>query len=102
LPLENSAKAINLTLDGSSTWVVTADSYLTSLVDTAGISRTTITNITGNGHTVFYDPSACPGRTDLFFERWRLSETSQLKTIPSDKYLKEGAAGKDQASSAFP
>lgn len=37
---------------------MTADSYLTSLTDTAGISGTTITNIVGNGHTVLCDASA--------------------------------------------
>ncbi|HEY5530144.1 MAG TPA: hypothetical protein VIL51_11970 [Thermoleophilia bacterium] len=49
------AKAVNLTLDSSSTWNVTADSYLTTLSDTDGISGTTVTNITGNGLTVYYD-----------------------------------------------
>ena len=43
-----------LTLDGTSTWNVTADSHLASLMG-ALISGTTITNITGNGHTVTYD-----------------------------------------------
>ena len=54
------AEAVNLTLDASSTWTVTADSYLTCLSDPDGISGTTITNITGNGHTVYYDAGACP------------------------------------------
>lgn len=57
---EHSAKAANLTLDRSSTWTVTADSYLTTLTDSSGISGTQIANITGNGHTVYYDQSACP------------------------------------------
>jgi hypothetical protein len=56
----HTAKVMNLTLDGSSTWEVTADSYITCLTDSAGISGTTVTNITGNGHTVYYDSSACP------------------------------------------
>lgn len=55
----NTAKAINLTLDASSSWNVTADSYLTCLDDAAGISGTSITNIIGNGHTVYYDQGAC-------------------------------------------
>jgi hypothetical protein len=54
------AKAVNLTLDASSTWTVTADSYLTCLTDPGGISGTTVTNVNGNGHTVYYDGSACP------------------------------------------
>ena len=55
----NTAKAINLTLDGTSTWTVTADSHLMCLSDAAGISSTNISNITGNGHTVTYSASAC-------------------------------------------
>jgi hypothetical protein len=55
------AKSVSLTLDASSTWTVTADSHLTSLSDTAGISGTKIANIVGGGHTVTYDSSANPG-----------------------------------------
>ena len=46
-----------LTLDSNSVWNVTGDSTLTSLSDASGISGTTITNIHGNGHTVYYDSS---------------------------------------------
>jgi hypothetical protein len=52
---DKAAKEARLTLDASSTWNVMADSYLTSLTLTGGISGTTINNITGNGHTVYYD-----------------------------------------------
>jgi hypothetical protein len=55
------AKSASLMLDAPSTWTVTADSHLTTLSDTAGISGTTITNIIGGGHTVTYDKSANPG-----------------------------------------
>ncbi len=51
---------MSLSLDSSSTWNVTADSYLTTLSDTSGISGTAITNINGNGHTVYYDAAANP------------------------------------------
>ncbi|HEX7557523.1 MAG TPA: hypothetical protein VF338_12915 [Leptolinea sp.] len=54
------AKQVNLTLDSSSSWNVTADSYLTGLSDPAGISGTTITNIKGNGYTIYYDSAASP------------------------------------------
>jgi hypothetical protein len=54
---EHTAKAVNLTLDASSTWEVTADSYLASLTDPDGISGSSLTNITGDGHTVYYDAS---------------------------------------------
>jgi hypothetical protein len=50
---DNKGKEVNLTLNATSTWTVTADSYLTCLTDTAGISGSTITNINGNGHTVY-------------------------------------------------
>jgi len=57
-----------LTLDATSVWNVTGDSQLTSLSDASGISGTVITNIKGNGHTVYYDASlaansALGGRT---------------------------------------
>ena len=50
----------NLTLDATSSWTVRADSYLTCLTLQAGISGDSIAVITGNGHTVYYDASACP------------------------------------------
>jgi hypothetical protein len=53
----NTAKGINLTLDATSTWTITADSFLAGLSDPSGITGFTITNITGNGHTVYYDAS---------------------------------------------
>ena len=55
----NTAKAANLSLDATSTWTVTADSYLTCLSDATEVSGTSVTNINGNGHTVYYDPSGC-------------------------------------------
>lgn len=54
------AKTVTLTLDAASTWTVTADSTLTTLNDSDGISGTSISNIIGNGHTVYYDSSANP------------------------------------------
>jgi hypothetical protein len=55
----NTTKAINLTLDSSSSWNVTADSYLSCLTDTSGINGNSVSNIIGNGHTVYYDAKAC-------------------------------------------
>jgi hypothetical protein len=57
---DNAAKAANLTLDATSSWTVTADAYLTCLTLEAGVSGDAITNITGNGHAVYYDASTCP------------------------------------------
>jgi hypothetical protein len=53
----NAAKRIDLTVGASSVWIVTADSYLTTLTLPAGVSGPTIANIFGNGHTVYYDAS---------------------------------------------
>jgi len=51
-----------LVLDASSSWNVTANSTLTTLSDTSGISGTTITNIHGNGYTVTYNASLAGNR----------------------------------------
>jgi hypothetical protein len=56
---DKKAKLMDLTLDATSLWNVTADSSLTCLTDASGISGSNISNINGNGHTVFYDASAC-------------------------------------------
>ena len=57
---DNQAKAVSLTLDASSKLTVTADSYLTALTDTSGISGSSVANIIGNGHTVYYNSAASP------------------------------------------
>lgn len=53
---EKTAKSVSLTLDTNSTWTLTADSYLTSLTGVV-IAGSNVTNITGNGHNVYYDAS---------------------------------------------
>ncbi len=53
--VDEAAKEARVTLEGSSTWDLTADSYLTSLTLTGGASGATIGNITGNGHSIYYD-----------------------------------------------
>jgi hypothetical protein len=72
---ENTAKSINLNLDESSVWTVTADSHLTCLTD-ASISGNTVTNIVGNGHTVYYDKAAC---TELGGQTYILNSGGTLK-----------------------
>jgi hypothetical protein len=62
------AARAGLELDKTSTWIVTADSYLTSLTLTDGVFGTIIPNIVGNGYTVYYDATdpasaALAGRT---------------------------------------
>ena len=76
---DHSAQAVNLTLDETSTWTVTADSYLTCLADSGGISDGSITNIVGNGYTVFYDSSVC---TELGGQTYPLSGGGYLQ--PAD------------------
>jgi len=51
--LKGSVNKAALTLDASSSWNVTADSVITTL-NGATISGTSVSNITGNGHTVYY------------------------------------------------
>jgi hypothetical protein len=60
------ASSVKLTLDTNSIWNVSADSYISVLYDTASISDTSISNIYGNGHTVYYNTnlnSALGGKT---------------------------------------
>jgi hypothetical protein len=54
----NEGRVVNISLDESSTWTVTADSYLTKLDDQDGISDSDVTNIIGNGYTVYYNKNA--------------------------------------------
>lgn len=65
---DNSGKDVRLTLDATSTWDVTADSYLTMLTFYDGISDAGITNIFGNGHTVYYDKEASPALSGKIYE----------------------------------
>ncbi len=50
----NSAKSVALTLDSTSKWNVTGNSYLTSLTD----KKTDLSNIDDNGHTIYYKASS--------------------------------------------
>jgi hypothetical protein len=54
----NTGSIVELSLDASSTWTVTGTSYLTTLSDSSGISGTTVSNIIGNGNTVYYKSSS--------------------------------------------
>jgi hypothetical protein len=63
---DHTAKFTHLTMDATTSWYVTGDSYLTCLTDPDEIFDTIVANITGNGYTVYYEASACPnlrGRT---------------------------------------
>jgi hypothetical protein len=67
-----------LSLDSTSKWNVTANSVLTTLSDTSGISGTTITNIYGNGYTVTYD-SSLSGNSALGGKTYTLNGGGALK-----------------------
>ncbi|WP_342564437.1 stalk domain-containing protein [Paenibacillus sp. FSL R7-0345] len=54
LDTANTAKSVSFTLDATSVWNVTADSYLSVLTD----GDTTLSNIKDNGHTIYYDAAA--------------------------------------------
>jgi hypothetical protein len=74
-----------LSLDATSRWVVTGDSVLSTLSDSAGISGTAITNIVGNGHTVTYDVTlagnnALAGRTFTLVNGGTLTPVSATTT----------------------
>jgi hypothetical protein len=75
----NTTKEIQLTLDATSTWNVTADSYLTCLSDTDGISGSRVSNIIGNGHTVYYNANAC---STLGGQTYNLSGGGTLMPAP--------------------
>jgi hypothetical protein len=58
--VDDHGQDVRLAIDASSAWHVTADSHLTGLTFSDGITDTGITNIIGNGHTVFYGKEASP------------------------------------------
>ncbi|HTW92909.1 MAG TPA: T9SS type A sorting domain-containing protein [bacterium] len=60
--LTGKAQMAAVAIDSTSTWTVTANSILTTLNDSSGISGTSVTNITGNGHDVHYDSSLTGNR----------------------------------------
>jgi hypothetical protein len=64
---DGAAQSAALTLDATSIWTVTADSHLTTLEDSAGISGTSISNVIGNGFTVTYDADANPSLGGLTY-----------------------------------
>jgi hypothetical protein len=53
----HTAKSATVSLDSTSTWTVTATSYLTSLTGLT-VSGSRVRNIVGNGHTIYYDRGA--------------------------------------------
>jgi hypothetical protein len=79
---DHSARTANLNLDSNSSWTVTADSYLAGFSDASGIAGSTITNITGNSHTVYYDARLSANRS-LDGKTYSLNGSGTLKPINS-------------------
>jgi len=75
--LTGTVKGAAMTLDKSSKWNVTGDSVLTSLSDSGGISGNNITNIYGNGHTVYYDKKLVENN-DLKGKTYNLAKGGKL------------------------
>ena len=89
--LTGSINTAALTIDGTSGWIVTATSNLTTLSDAAGISGTSITNITGNGFNVYY-VAALSGNSALGGKTYSLVNGGSLlpKTAASVDGLQAG------------
>lgn len=51
---ENNAKKVNLSLDSSSKWIITGDSYVTTLT----LENNDLSLIEDHGYTIYYDASA--------------------------------------------
>ena len=75
---DNKAKAMTLSLDSNSTWVVTGTSYLTSLTD----ANTVLSNIDDNGNTIYYDASNS-ANSWLAGLTYSLQDGGRLTPVPS-------------------
>jgi hypothetical protein len=71
-------KTVSLTLDSTSSWTVTGTSYLTTISGLV-VSGSAITNVTGNGHCVYYATSAT--------STGGVSSTSATYTLSGGGYL---------------
>lgn len=78
------ASWVGVTLDSSSRWNVTADSYVKCL-RSAAISGTStpVSNLIGNGHTIYYETSYCPA---LGGETYPLTNGGYLKSTTATTY----------------
>ena len=75
--LTGAVQGAALTVDASSSWVVTSNSALTTLTLPGGITGTSIANIIGNGFTVTYSASN-PGNAALGGATYTLAGGGQL------------------------
>ncbi len=84
----NTGKLVSLTMDATSTWTVTKTSYLTIILNSAGISGTTCTNIIGNGNSVYYDETNS-ANSYLAGLTYSLVNGGYLRPLSSTTYVEE-------------
>jgi hypothetical protein len=75
---DHTGKEVSVSLDATSTWNVTGDSYISSMIFPEESSEKHIGNIIGNGHTIFYDSSKCP---ELKGGSYELQNGGELKPV---------------------
>jgi hypothetical protein len=75
--LTGAVQGAALSIDATSTWVVTTNSALTTLTLPAGVTGSSISNIIGNGFTVYYSASL-PGNAALGGATYTLAGGGQL------------------------
>jgi hypothetical protein len=63
----NSANLVNLTMDYTSKWTLTATSHINGLLSDPLISGSSVSNITGNGFNVYYKSSSNPSLGGLSY-----------------------------------
>lgn len=77
---ENTASSMSLTLDSTSEWNVTGNSYLTSMTD----EDSTLANIQDNGYTVYYDAEDSTNSW-LEGETYTLTDGGKLTPVTGSK-----------------
>jgi hypothetical protein len=77
---DEAARQASLSLDATSIWNVTADSYLTVLTLAGEVAGTSISSIIGNGHAVFYDATN-PANSALAGKTYALGEGGTLRPM---------------------
>jgi hypothetical protein len=63
----DSAQTVNLTMDATSSWIVTLTSYINGTITNPGIFGSSVNNITGNGNNVYYTPDTNPSLEGLIY-----------------------------------
>ena len=101
--LTGSVDSASLALDGGSTWTVTATSHVTAFSDPSGISGGMVANVTGNGHTVFYN-AALAANTPLGGKTFQLLNGGSLapESVSSVHSTEPGAPANFSLAQSYP